>query len=111
MKYPKTYVVKDFGNRKYIPISGLTNIRTLRSASSASTISPACMSSGLTSAYFHTQVVDWGFGRGGTILAISVHNGARCLLGREERKVVWVVDAILTCSDGRTVLSIVKLLQ
>jgi hypothetical protein len=69
-----------------LPIAGFTSIRTLRSASSASTTSPASISSGLTSLYFHTAVVALGFGRGGTIFAISVHSGARCFGGSDSRK-------------------------
>jgi hypothetical protein len=65
---------------------GFTSIKTRRSASSASTISPASIKSGLTSSYFHTAVVAFGFGRGGTILAISVHKGATCFGGRDSRK-------------------------
>lgn len=70
----------------YVPMPGFTSIKTRRSASSASTISPASINSGLTSSYFHTAVVAFGFGRGGTILAISVHNGARCFGGSDWRK-------------------------
>jgi hypothetical protein len=69
-----------------LPIAGFTSISTLRSASSASTTSPASISNGLTSLYFHTAVVALGFGRGGTIFAISVHSGARCLAGRDSRE-------------------------
>lgn len=69
-----------------LPIPGFTSIRTLRSASSASTTSPASINSGLTSVYFHTAVVALGFGRGGTIFAISVHSGARCFGGSDSKK-------------------------
>jgi len=69
-----------------LPIEGFTSMRTLRSASSASTTSPASINSGLTSLYFHKAVVALGFGRGGTIFAISVHSGARCLGGSDSRK-------------------------
>ena len=69
-----------------LPIEGFTSMRTLRSASSASITSPASINSGLTSLYFHTAVVALGFGRGGTIFAISVHSGARCLGGSDSRK-------------------------
>lgn len=89
-----------------LPIEGFTSIRTLRSASSASTTSPASINSGLTSLYFHTALVV-GFGRGGTIFAISVHSGAKCFGGSDSRKAppdlavgvskVVVVDIVSEC--------------
>jgi hypothetical protein len=67
-------------------IEGFTSMRTLRSASSASTTSPASINNGLTSLYLHTADVALGFGRGGTIFAISVHSGAKCFGGSDSRK-------------------------
>jgi hypothetical protein len=46
----------------HLPIAGFTSIRTLRSASSASIISPASIKDGLTSAYFHDAGTAAGLG-------------------------------------------------
>ena len=57
------------------PNLGFTNIKTRRSASSAATISPASIRRGRSSPYFHRRGTVDGFGFGGTILLICVHNG------------------------------------
>jgi hypothetical protein len=78
------------------PIAGFTSIRTLRSASSASMISPASIKDGLASAYFHDAGTAVGLGWGGTILLICVQSGAKFWGRREFRN--DFSSLVLTCS-------------
>ena len=71
---------------KHIRIFLLTSIRTLLSASSASTISPDLRSSGSQSVYFHVVTSAFGLGNGGTSWLIFDHNGSKFCAGREAWK-------------------------
>lgn len=87
-----------------VRILGFTSISTLLSASSAPTISPACISAGRISLYFHRTGAALGLGWGGTIWCRTVQSGAECFAWRDWRKVsceggVWVVVAAISAQS------------